>query len=767
MLRRIIKRLLALVFIAALAMPAAAQAPGGGSDQDFFQPPYDRSAEMVRGMFGDAWMDAAFSGSAPGSPAGGTSPFRSEVGGISTDDGGLLGVICEVLGLAMLGLCAVVIFSTWGTALANSAYEGVAMGQNYHGFWVPVRSTLSLFLLIPWQSGYSFVHYFFLKAVSFSLAAASIGYGQIVDYVGSGHSLAAMPTTEDAQKWGSAVEAMVYGEACMLLQNSIPDVDGTTPARVERVSAIANSLDDVGISKTVTFAYKSVGSTAAAGNPCGSVSLLQSIQQKPAALTNAQNNLLQCKAGAMTQGREEARNLAVKLLNGEPVTYYSAREVSAKIRAKIENSCIPPFESVMQQIADQGLSQTTPESSSGTSNQAWAGRTMKEVMLANGWLFAGSYYFTYAKTLTARANSLGKAPEASVPSPSAEGSMTSFDQEFEARMAPVRALLVASNRVTVNQSDNEDFVRESAQSLAGREGETQTGAEDGLNLVSKYMQSAGVFAVTKLWGGSGDSLAEMASTGHTFLLAGGGMKVASAGGAILSHVTGMDGIIKPVIELLGELGTLLIAIGAYLAYWLPAIPWMLWISSVTAWICSLILAAMCLPVWAMAHAFPEGDGWAGRQAQNGYMLLLSTAISPLLNIGGFFAGMLVVQLIGWLIMSSFSVMLADITGSNTSGIFGILFTVVIVAAAISGTANKAFDLSFEARDAILKWIGGGVEQLGDKSTLEKSNQLIATFGGRAGGVGNLRPGMGGGGRDRGGKPGGGTASRAPRTSAGA
>ena len=55
----------------------------------------------------------------------------------------------------------------------------------------------------------------------------------------------------------------------------------------------------------------------------------------------------------------------------------------------------------------------------------------------------------------------------------------------------------------------------------------------------------------------------------------------------------------------------LLLYGLALAYYLPAIPFIRWVSALVGWIILVVEALVAAPLWLCAHALPEGDGAAG------------------------------------------------------------------------------------------------------------------------------------------------------------
>jgi len=72
--------------------------------------------------------------------------------------------------------------------------------------------------------------------------------------------------------------------------------------------------------------------------------------------------------------------------------------------------------------------------------------------------------------------------------------------------------------------------------------------------------------------------------------------------------------------------------GFTLAYYLPAIPIIFWVLGIVGWLIMVLGAVVAAPLWAASHVLPEGEGFAGPAARQGYMLLV-IGLQPDITIG--------------------------------------------------------------------------------------------------------------------------------------
>jgi len=161
--------------------------------------------------------------------------------------------------------------------------------------------------------------------------------------------------------------------------------------------------------------------------------------------------------------------------------------------------------------------------------------------------------------------------------------------------------------------------------------------------------------------------------------------------------------------------------------------------AVAGWLTLLAQSMVAAPLWAAAHAMPEGEGFAGERAKQGYMLLMNVAIRPILLVIGFVLAMGMVWAVTWmsqiLMTSALSSMITaqgvnmsqgkDAAAAVANGIsqiaslpsmtFGIIAIFIISTAVTIILIHRSFDLIFETADDVMKWIGGSSGALGGES----------------------------------------------------
>lgn len=158
----------------------------------------------------------------------------------------------------------------------------------------------------------------------------------------------------------------------------------------------------------------------------------------------------------------------------------------------------------------------------------------------------------------------------------------------------------------------------------------------------------------------------------------------------------------------------LLLYGLVLAYYLPAIPFIRWISALVGWVILIVEALIAAPLWLCAHALPEGEGAAGQHGKRGYLLLLGIIIRPPLMVAGFFSAIILMNVLGHLIGASFEMFIAGTAQSKVIGITGTISMLVILSIVVIMTANKFFSLIHYIPEHVTSWIGQQFHSLGEK-----------------------------------------------------
>ena len=158
----------------------------------------------------------------------------------------------------------------------------------------------------------------------------------------------------------------------------------------------------------------------------------------------------------------------------------------------------------------------------------------------------------------------------------------------------------------------------------------------------------------------------------------------------------------------------LLLYGLALAYYLPAIPFIRWISALVGWVILIVESLIAAPLWLCAHALPEGDGAAGQHGKRGYLLLLGIVIRPPLMVAGFFSAVILLNILGQLLGTGFEMFIAGTSQTKIIGITGTFSMLIILGIVVIMMANKFFSLIHYLPEHVTNWIGQQFHSLGEK-----------------------------------------------------
>lgn len=258
---------------------------------------------------------------------------------------------------------------------------------------------------------------------------------------------------------------------------------------------------------------------------------------------------------------------------------------------------------------------------------------------------------------------------------------------------------------------------------------------------------------------SGDPVANLQNYGHLIItaselaLAGyiytksinDGVQKASDGasnqpivGAAAAIASGAAGVTGSVISSMGFLLMFLLVpifmLAMTLAFYLPSVPFILWTMALVGWLMLVIESLIAAPLWAAAHAIPEGEGMSGQHGKQGYMLFLNVLMRPPLMVFGFFISVVLMQAIGNFIGNSFGTFAAGMNANFTQGPIAFFTMMFMIGGIMVVAIHKVFGLVTWLPDNVMRWVGQQVQNLGEGNDEQRTRTIFAgaaTSGGSA------------------------------------
>ena len=248
----------------------------------------------------------------------------------------------------------------------------------------------------------------------------------------------------------------------------------------------------------------------------------------------------------------------------------------------------------------------------------------------------------------------------------------------------------------------------------------------------------------------GDPLLSIQKTGEIIL---GSVEILWIGIAVLAGAIGVASVcagVSPIFNMLQNFITWLVPLftslliflflsAAFLAYYLPLIPFILFSLGAIGWMFGVIEAIAASPLIALGIMNPHGnDPYFGR-AEPALLLLLDIVVRPAMMIIGMMAAMVVVRVAVPFINLGFSITGQNVYAGGISFLTSIIAMIVVYSAIIVTVVQKCFSLIHYVPDRVIRWIGGmpnafesgAQEEKEIKGGFEKGMQPFGELGGQA------------------------------------
>ena len=170
-------------------------------------------------------------------------------------------------------------------------------------------------------------------------------------------------------------------------------------------------------------------------------------------------------------------------------------------------------------------------------------------------------------------------------------------------------------------------------------------------------------------------------------------------------------MVQKVFEKLGVICWWMIAIGAFMALYLPIIPTISWIEIILLWLMTTAESCVLSILWPFVYLMELGsDTLAPQRSQLGFSMLITVLLLPLLCVVGYCIFITIINpglKIGFLILS-YSVIDSLMT-ANVSGIPTFLGIVCITALVAYNIIQRLTEVQQEYILKAIKWIGGSID----------------------------------------------------------
>ena len=662
-----------LLVLLIMLMPGLAFAQAG----PFTPVPDDISVKVINQIFG-------------GLVNGGNDAFA---GAISTFNGAVL-IVGGILATYTL------LAGTLGTA-----HDGEMLGKKFSSVWIPIRYALGTALVLPviGNGGYCMMQQIVMWLVLQGVGLADSVWDSYMKTPGVSANMSISKNTEIKAR--ALAENIFMAEICIEANKyALSQTDNILTLNnryVYDMSYDANKRiysfgDQKGLLSgwtkndcgEVTFGEKVKNSTVASGPATSNVGYLGPLDNLFAP-TDVQP-INQAHETATVALIAAVKSVAISSLNN-PDGIDSAK--AATLYQGIDTATATYLESIKAAANAVAL---TPSDTTKSAHK-------------HGWFMAGAYFMNTVVTNNKITNAIAGVPDSKF------GKATSNDQA-ETLFAMGLKVLAAGNPDYGSAANAINSKKEIETSKATEElgygGRIMNAITRGLTSIDLYGLKNDprhpVIVINEM-----GSRLQAYWTGMVITLIG---VTAAAGVAALFKSAIATTVTNVLIIIVGFLGLPIMALAATAftaSYLIPMLPFMMWLGILGGWLIAVVIAVIAAPLWAIMHLHPNGDDLTGRGG-NGYMMVLGLLLRPALAIFGFIAAIVISSVMGEFINKVFFQVFSFSQGDgNGLGFFiGMIAGTAIYVAIMFSFIKKTFGLMHVIPDELMKWIGGGGDQLG-------------------------------------------------------
>lgn len=633
----------------------------------------DISIKILAQMFGGLLSEVS----------GGKDAFGSA---ISTFNGGVL-IIGGILALYTI------LAGTLGTA-----HDGEMLGKKFSSMWLPIRYSIGTAIVLPvLPGGYCVMQMLVMSLITQGVGMADAVWGSFMDKPSVGANTTPLTTTK--LQLMKAIEdtfvASVCVEAHKAQMTDSPPILGFA-LKYDWNVALDGDTYFFGDQKGLTSYFSK--------RACGWVKYPKKIENAQAAggATTTNNGFLGPLDNLFKAPDVSVLNDAHRVQTAAMIT--AVRAVAADAVAKKES--VPQDAKAhyakLSAIADKYLTsiQAVGKTLANKDNDSTAAAKKY------GWFLAGAYHNNIILTNGQITSAMSAFPSTSA-NISTNDDNGAVDDDVKPYLIADQVLAAKgaeygspSSMSDVNKK--EDGKRHQEIGTGGRFAAAITEAFTGLNIYELKNETRGIEITLE-------------AMGTKLLIAYGTLTILMTAFSALALIPGTAGAIGAALQVTTSMLSLpinaLAATGFLCAYILPNLPFIIWLGCIGGWLIQCVIAVLVAPVWAIMHLHPNGDDLVGKGA-NGYMMILGLLLRPTFLVFGFIATIVMSQYVGEFINKVFFQVFSFSQVDGTMGFFKILGGTILYAIISFAFLRKCLSLMHVIPDEIMRWIGGGVDQIG-------------------------------------------------------
>ncbi|MHA4870039.1 DotA/TraY family protein [Duganella sp. PWIR1] len=580
----------------------------------------------------------------------------------------------------------------------QTAHDGEVLGRQWSSLWLPIRTILGVGLVVPVSGGYCVAQLLVGFLISQSVGLADNVWNTYLAAYTTPQGLAPKSRLPNVTALALSI---LQSEVCMsayneLMKDATAISNGDMAATAMGPGARVYGLNGGSECGGVNYQKMEVGGGSVTGATSFSPAALSSLEQAHIAALGAMESKL---AGT-------AQKVVAFTKSGG-----SAPDVAGDMQAAI--------------LAYQA---SVAASASSVFGNDEAMSTVLEAAKSDGWALAGTLFLKAVQLQDAVSQAVAHTPTAV----RAQGTLGGV----AADMAPYFATLDQLQRRGVFTQTTSEATANAAAQLGNTGDPLAQGAQKVMNWIfggdwiAKVVQADTDRNALMSVKDFGDYLMTGAEAGLAggVLMTAGAEAVRAENGSVLGQLANVvsvgtataaagaaSGAMSTVGWLLVAFCSTLLVFAAGIAVYLPFAPFLLFFGAFVGWLLLCAEAIIAAPLWGVMHLLPGGDGISGG-ARQGYMLLVGVVMRPALIVLGFIVSLsllnIVVQGFNGIFFPAFKMAMAgSVVGLGTS-----FAMVAIYFASMVFLFHFCFSAVSVIPDKILRWIGGGREQLGEAAS---------------------------------------------------
>lgn len=670
------------------------------------------------------------------------------------------GVVSEIQGAASLGAgapdsglgammgvfnAAVMMIGMWFVGylsvkgVLDTAHDGVVLGKKMSNIWTPIRTAAGTGLLLPLSGGFSLLQKIVLWLALSGVGVADHMWDAFIGHVQMGGSMAPV-SVPDARPLAASI---LRSEACMYAWNKNLQEGGSQdkPVTLQKSTQTLSNGGEAGgmtapgmaaadansIYVQTTYSWTD-GSFLSGAPTCGGVSWQESQQSSIGG-----GDALAAKGPILSAQAQAVQGLIAEL---------------APVAQSIAEKQVAPQPGVLETAAAHYQARVAAAAQAAITNGP---ERVQQAFLSGakdgGWVFAGAYMSQLLRLQDSIQQAANTLPS-SVPlglSPEATEMMKYFPSWSET-MAVVDEF--SKNRSAAPAQSVTDTNIEASQLRS---------ADDVWRLLSRPVM-AGVNHTTQLIAGNNTSpLLQLRAMGNELLNVGYAVKAvqfaivgaanSNAAGITINNVFNIGEALKTIYPVITLLTSGLWLAGLGLAFVIPSLGFIYWVTSIARWLATVAEAVIAAPLMAVFLIHPDGHETAGKAA-SGFMLILALVMQPASLLLAFVISMSAMYPIEAGVNWTYTTMFSGVVGSSFAGLATYIAGILVYTVLMTLAVQTSLGLLNSVPDNVMRYVGSAAGGQGLGQGADQAHRSMVGAVHSAGHAGAVNPAQGGGDKGR-------------------